>query len=138
MLVVIVILFVAEIAAEISILAIVVPSTETIPDPLPSALDTNACLVMSIPSLFPHFWYGQNLMACVDFYVALISRVPGLIFETFLFTLVAVRFIRMRMEEGISTTPLMAVFVRDGTWAFALIFGGLKVTLFFTNSLTPR
>ena len=53
----------------------------------------------------------------------LISRVPGLIFESFLFILVAVRFIRTRMEDGISNSPLLAVFVRDGTWAFVLMFG---------------
>jgi hypothetical protein len=69
----------------------------------------------------------------------LISRLPGLIFENFLFTLVAVRFIQMRMQEGISSPPLLVVFVWDGTWAFMLIFGELRVMLFFTNSLTlPR
>ena len=69
----------------------------------------------------------------IGFTLHLISRVPGLIFESFLFSLVAVRFIRARMEEGISSTPLLVVFVRDGTWAFVLMFGKLRVTLFFTN-----
>ena len=53
----------------------------------------------------------------------LASRVPSLIFESFLFILVAVRFIRTRMQEGISSMPLLIVFVRDGTWAFVLTFG---------------
>ena len=57
----------------------------------------------------------------------LVSRVPGLIFECFLFTLVVVRFIRTRMHEGISSTPLLVVFVRDGTWAFVLMFGELRM-----------
>ena len=69
----------------------------------------------------------------------LISRVPSLIFETFLFILVAVRFIRMKMEGGMMGTPLLVVFVRDGTWAFVLMFGELRMTPFFTNPLTlPR
>ena len=59
----------------------------------------------------------------IDLTFHLISRVPGLIFESVLFILVAVRFIRTRMEDGISSSPLLVVFVRDGTWAFVLIFG---------------
>ena len=72
----------------------------------------------------------------IDLMLHLISRVPGLIFESFLFILVGVRFIRTRMEGGISM-PLLIVFVRDGTWAFVLIFGALKMTLFFINPPTP-
>ena len=56
----------------------------------------------------------------------LFSRVPNLIFDTFLFILVAVRFIRMRMEGGMRGAPLLVVFVRDGTWAFVLMFGELR------------
>ena len=59
----------------------------------------------------------------IDLTFPLISRVPGLIFESILFVLIAVRFIRPRIEEGISSTPLLVVFVRDGTWAFVLMFG---------------
>ena len=59
----------------------------------------------------------------IDLTLHLISRVPGLIFESVLFVLIAVRFIRTRIEDGISSTPLLVVFVRDGTWAFVLMFG---------------
>ena len=70
----------------------------------------------------------------------LFSRVPNLIFDTFLFILVDVRFIRMRMEGGMRGTPLLVVFVRDGTWVFVLMFGELRIWMmpFFTNPLTPR
>ena len=60
----------------------------------------------------------------------LISRVPSLILNSFLFILVAVRFIRMRMEGGMRGRPLLVVFVRDGTWAFVLMFGELRMMPF--------
>ena len=72
----------------------------------------------------------------IELTLHLIFRVPGLIFESFLFILVAVRFVRTRMQECIGSTPLLVVFVRDGTWAFVLMFGELRVT-FFTNPLIP-
>ena len=68
----------------------------------------------------------------------LFSRVPTLSFDSFLFILVAMRFIRMRMAGGMGDTPLLVVFVRDGTWAFVLIFGELRMMPSFTNPLTPQ
>ena len=120
----IVALFVAEIAAQFAIIAVTAPSMDIIPSSLPSTLDASACLMLNIPSLFPSLWYGQSpWKMSIDLTSHLISKVPSLIFESFLFILVVVQFIRTRMEEGISSTPLLVVFVRDGTWAFMLIFG---------------
>ena len=62
----IVTLFVAEMAAQVAIIAVTVPSIEIIPSPLPSTLDANACIVRNIPSLFPSFWYGQSPAEDVD------------------------------------------------------------------------
>ena len=75
----------------------------------------------------------------IDLTLHLISRVPGLIFESFLFILIAVRFIRTRIQEGISSTRFLVVFVRDGAWAFVLMFSEQKMMMLFTNLLTfPR
>ena len=65
--------------------------------------------------------YGicTSILRCTLFF----TRVPGLIFESVLFILVVVRFIQTWMKGGICGTPLLVVFVRDGAWAFVLIFG---------------
>ena len=102
-----------------------------------SMVDMHTCVSLSILSLFPNLWYGQILWNVPIDFVHLIPRVPSLIFESFLFILIAdaVQFIQMRMEGGISSMPLLTVFVRDGTWAFMLTFGEWRV-MFFTNPLT--
>ena len=59
LLAIIVTLFMAEMAAQISIIAITVPFIETIPGLLMSMVDAH--MYVSLPSLFPNLWYGQFL-----------------------------------------------------------------------------
>ena len=47
-------------------------------------------------------------------------RLSSLAFETFLFILTLIKFFQSISRER---TSILFVFVRDGTWAFALIFG---------------
>ena len=54
----IVTLYVTEMAAQILIIALTVPSIEIIPTPLPSTLDASACLALNVPSLLPNVWYS--------------------------------------------------------------------------------
>ena len=49
-------LYLAEMAAQVVIMALTLPSIESIPDPLPSRLDANGCLALNIPALLPVLW----------------------------------------------------------------------------------
>ena len=56
-------------------------------------------------------------------------RLSSLAFETFLFALTLIVFFRVvRREYGKSS--IIHVFVRDGTWAFALIFGKTQTGIY--------
>lgn len=57
-----------------------------------------------------------------------LSRLSSLIFETFLFILTLFVFFR-NVRREYKTNSVIHVFVRDGTWAFALIFGWSCVLL---------
>ena len=59
-------LFVAEIVAQVAIIAVTVPSIGIFPITLPSPPDANACIIRHIPSLLPNLWYGQNHVEYVD------------------------------------------------------------------------
>jgi len=111
-------LFVCESCARIVILGITIPKIVIIPSPLSPNLHLGACLVEQVPALFSNYW------------------VPGLIFESILFMLVAARFIQTKLHAEIDSPDVLIVFVRDGAWAFTLIFG---VLLWSTLSfeLTP-
>ncbi|KAJ7782777.1 hypothetical protein B0H16DRAFT_1494344 [Mycena metata] len=45
-----------------------------------------------------------------------------LLFQTFLFALTAYKFVQA-VREGWGDTPLLSLVMRDGTWAFFLLFG---------------
>ena len=59
-------LFVAEIAAQVVIIAVTAGEVNIIPNPLPSTLDATACLPLNVPSLLPNLWYGQNPVEYLD------------------------------------------------------------------------
>lgn len=100
-------LFLGVIAAETTIIAIAVPKMIVIPNPLPPNLHVGACLNLAVPELY------SKLV------------VPALAFQSLMFALVVIRFIRVRLLGGDNSPHLLVVFVRDGTWAFTLIFSVL-------------
>jgi len=112
----ILILFVCEMLSVVIILIKTMPEMQIIPNPFPPNLHIGACLVEKVPPLFFTFW------------------IPALIFQSFLFGLVAAKFIFTKSQ--ITQSPrLLVVFVRDGAWAYALIFAGLLwATLAYTLS----
>jgi len=106
-------------AAAIVILALTVPKILVVPSPLPPNLHVAACLILDIPSFFSNYWK------------------PAIIAEGVLFALMVARFIRSKRHAAISTPYYLVVFLRDGTWAFAVIFAVLLwANLAF--SLTPQ
>lgn len=100
-------LFALENAARITILGITIPKILIVPSPLPPNLHAGACLIVADPPLFSNYW------------------VPGLIFESILFLLVMVRFVQTKLHAELDSPHVLVVFVRDGAWAFTVIFAVL-------------
>ncbi|THG97380.1 hypothetical protein EW026_g4597 [Hermanssonia centrifuga] len=101
--------FIGEISMMIAVLAIVLPRM---------TFDSD-CLVAAAPSFFMAYWLSS------------------LAFETFLFVLTLVAFFKsVKREHG--RHSILYVFVRDGTWAFALIFVCLLLnTLMYRLNKNP-
>ncbi|KAF8586106.1 hypothetical protein K439DRAFT_1632025 [Ramaria rubella] len=112
------VLFACENIARITILGLTIPKILVVPSPLPPNIHSAACLVLETPSLFSNYW------------------VPALIFDSILFLLVAVRFVQTKLQAELDSPHVLVVFVRDGAWAFTMIFASmLWGTLAF--ELTP-
>lgn len=107
---IIVLAFVAEVALMIIALGLVIPKQ----------VFTSDCLVAHSPHIYIAYWL-------VTFYcdgrlvVHIGTRVSALAFETFLFILTLVQFSSIALRE-FRRHSILYVFIRDGTWAFALIF----------------
>ncbi|RDX54621.1 hypothetical protein OH76DRAFT_1478889 [Lentinus brumalis] len=87
-------LFVAEVVAMCTILAITVPKFEF----------TSQCLITSTPKIFPSYW------------------TISLAFETTLFLLTLYKFFSVLEIMKFHRQPIIVTLVRDGTWAYAIIF----------------
>lgn len=74
------------------------------------------------PSLRPTGKAAVFLYTCRLFIRIIITRVSSLAFETLLFVLTLVAFFR-HVKSVYRRHSILVVFVRDGTWAYALIFG---------------
>ncbi|KAI0697144.1 hypothetical protein BC835DRAFT_1339264 [Cytidiella melzeri] len=83
--------------AEISMMAVVLGMT------LPKLRFGDTCLLKGSPGIFMAFWLSS------------------LVFETFLFVLTLIKFLQS-VAHNIGKHSILFIFVRDGTWAFALIF----------------
>ncbi|KZT10348.1 uncharacterized protein LAESUDRAFT_755858 [Laetiporus sulphureus 93-53] len=86
-------LFAMEVAAMITVLAFSIPRIQFSP----------TCLITHTPSIFTSYWLWS------------------LAFETFLFALTLIRFFS-DIRRGLSGTSVLYILVRDGMWAYAVIF----------------
>lgn len=86
--------FIVEVAVMIVTLALVLPRLTVTPE----------CLVTSAPTMFMAYWLAS------------------LAFEVFLFTLTVLKFAHSVPSTNRAQSVLL-LFMRDGTWAFAMIFG---------------
>jgi hypothetical protein len=106
----IIIAFLAELVMMSSCLAII----------LPKAIFTPGCLVAHVPGLSMAFWYVLLRMRTTFRSDDGRYRMSSLAFETFLFVLTLIKFFQTISRDRSS---ILFIFMRDGTWAFALIFG---------------
>lgn len=104
--------------ASISILVRILPNFVTFPLPIPSNLHVGACVVIAADPDFPNY------------------LVPALVTETTFFLLVLIKFIHTKITAKTHTSHLLIVFLRDGIWAYALVFGVLVWTI-VTYKITP-
>ena len=79
------------------------------------------CIVSSAPTLFMASWYVFHLLHRSALR-SIIHRFTALVFETALFGLTLAA-LPGRIRSGYAGRSVVDVFVRDGTWAFALVFG---------------
>lgn len=115
------VLFVAEIAIMASAIVVI----------FPLGITDETCQVLWVPSYFMAYWC-VIVDGSLDVPVLNMRRVSSLGFETFLFVLTLVAFVK-RVKEVYKTQSIVFMFFVDGTWAFALIFG---TALFF--QVAPR
>jgi len=109
MLIVILVAFLAEITLMIVTLGIVIPNQTFSP----------SCLAEKSPGIYMMFWLSS------------------LVFETFLFVLTLFKFFR-NVKRAYKEQSILYVFIRDGTWAFAVIFCAMLLnTLMYRLIHTP-
>jgi len=120
LLTVLIVLFLCEAISMAIIGGISIPGADMldlVANPLPSNLHVPACVALTLPPLFSKYW------------------ISGLIFGSILFFLVTVKFVQTRWNAGVDSPHVLIVFVRDGTWAFAVLFGiNLWMCLSFKSS----
>ncbi|KAI0777777.1 hypothetical protein BD413DRAFT_188667 [Trametes elegans] len=87
-------LFVGEIVAMCTILALSIPKISY----------TAGCLITSAPRIFPTYW------------------TISLAFETTLFALTLLKFFTTVVASQLRKQSILYILVRDGTWAYAIIF----------------
>ncbi|PCH35513.1 hypothetical protein WOLCODRAFT_166301 [Wolfiporia cocos MD-104 SS10] len=90
----ILVLYFVEIAAMITVLAVATPVMQFNPE----------CLIVKTPPIFATYW------------------IISLAFETFLFGLIIVKFFTS-VSRQLGRRSILFVLVRDGMWAYAIIFG---------------
>ncbi|KIJ53735.1 hypothetical protein M422DRAFT_241979 [Sphaerobolus stellatus SS14] len=100
-------LFTIEHAISLYFLAKTVPHFQIFLNTLPPSLRVSVCIVGKIPDIFTNYW------------------IPCLAFQFILFVLLIAKFFHTKWNTTLSTPHLLAIFVRDGAWAFALIFAAL-------------
>ncbi|KZT10321.1 uncharacterized protein LAESUDRAFT_673025 [Laetiporus sulphureus 93-53] len=88
-------LYLAEIISMITVIALSIPKME---------ISTSACLIIRTPPVWTSYW------------------IISLSFETILFALTLFKSIGWRKYGSRSKESIMFLLVRDGTWAYAVIF----------------
>ncbi|PCH35552.1 hypothetical protein WOLCODRAFT_80682, partial [Wolfiporia cocos MD-104 SS10] len=106
LMVVILVLYFCEIAAMITLLTVLTMEMQ---------FDTE-CLIVEVPPIFAAYW-----------------TVP-LVFETFLFGLIIIKFFTS-VGRQLDKRPVLFVLVRDGMWAYAIIFAVMLLNTLMYNLL---
>ncbi|KIJ53631.1 hypothetical protein M422DRAFT_25458 [Sphaerobolus stellatus SS14] len=105
--------------AAIYIISVVTPGFVAVPPPLPARIPLGACVVLGADRRFPYY------------------LLPTVIVETVLSVLIAARFIRMRWTTKAQSSSIMLVFIRDGIWAYVMVFAFLMWT-FVAYRIAPQ
>lgn len=96
------VLYVGEITAMVTVLALSIPKMTF----------TSQCVITSTPVVFTSYW------------------IISLSFETLLFALTIIKFCTSISHSALGRGSILFVLVRDGTWAYAIIF-----VIMLTNTL---
>ncbi|KAH9985263.1 hypothetical protein BJV77DRAFT_1071528 [Russula vinacea] len=115
-----VVLFVLENIAMIATFVTVIPGVR---------FDATCTVIRSPPSLLI-FAYGHVLLISSAILILVFYSAAFVLFETVLFVLTLIKFL-VALRGGWGRTPVVFLLVRDGTWAFILIFVTLCVNAGF-------
>jgi hypothetical protein len=107
-----VVLFLLENLAMMVTLIFVVPGV---------SFDATCTVIRSPPSLII-FAYGHILLTASAILILVFYSAAFVSFESVLFILTLIKFL-LALRGGWGRTPVVFLLVRDGTWAFILIFG---------------
>ena len=94
------------------------------------------CTVIRSPPTLIIFAYAHSLLISTILTLVL-SRAAFVTFETVLFVLTLIKFL-VALRSGWGRTPVVFLLVRDGTWAFILIFGSPPLHFSDCQLLTLR
>ena len=89
--------------------------------------DATCTVVRSPPSLII-FAYGHIFLTTSAILIWVLYSAAFVSFESVLFILTLIKFV-VALRSGWGRTPVVFLLVRDGTWAFMLIFGSPPLPL---------
>ena len=121
-----VVLFVLENIAMIATFVTVIPGVR---------FDATCTVIRSPPSLLI-FAYGHVLLISSAILILVFYSAAFVLFETVLFVLTLIKFL-VALRGGWGRTPVVFLLVRDGTWAFILIFGSPPLLTLTTFAHPP-
>lgn len=122
-----VVLFLLENLAMMVTLIFVVPGV---------TFDATCTVIRSPPSLII-FAYGHILLTASAILILVFYSAAFVSFESVLFILTLIKFL-LALRGGWGRTPVVFLIVRDGTWAFILIFGSPPLPFsLFHHSCSP-
>lgn len=89
------------------------------------------CTVVRSPPTLIIFAYGHIPLTACAILILVFYSAAFVSFESVLFVLTLIKFI-VALRSGWGRTPVVFLLVRDGTWAFILIFGSLPLPFSFS------
>ena len=90
---------------------------------VPSVRFDATCTVVRSPPSLIIFAYGHDILLTASAILILVFYSAAFVsFESVLFILTLLKFL-VALRSGWGRTPVVFLLVRDGTWAFILIFG---------------
>ncbi|KAF8586095.1 hypothetical protein K439DRAFT_1615382 [Ramaria rubella] len=107
LLTILLLLFFGERGVATAVYIVRLPGVDMAVSEIPPPIHSGLCATMNSNAVFYLYW------------------IPGAVVESVLFLLLIGMFVRVKRCTGMSSPRLLVVFVRDGAWAFTVIFAAM-------------